>query len=302
MVTAKIGGVLLSASFYRAFEDKYRGSGELIKERVSVYLPFITPLKEIYPDGKILDIGCGRGEWLELLRENNFKGSGVDLDDGMLSECRELDLDVANCDGIKHLLSLPSESMIVISAFHFVEHISFEQLRTLVSEAFRVLKPGGLLIMETPNPENIVVATNNFYLDPTHQCPIPAQLLSFIPEYYGFARVKTLRLQESKEIHHRKILDLNDVLWGVSPDFAVIAQKPADQLLLDHTAFAKDYGVSLSELAARYDLRYDDKLAQVDVMWGVYLALKNSLVVKLFFSFRSAYKLLKRLLRKLIQI
>lgn len=83
---------------------------------------------------------------------------------------------------------------------HIVEHIPFEDIQTLVQEAFRVLTPAGLLILETPNPENIQVATSGFYIDPTHTRPIPSQLLSFLPEYYGFKRTKILRLQEENNL------------------------------------------------------------------------------------------------------
>jgi len=109
--------------------------------------------------------------------------------------------------------------------------------------------------METPNPENIAVATRNFYLDPTHQRPIPPQLLSFLPEYYGFARVKVLRLQESKELAENSSPTLNDVLEGASPDYAVVAQKaaPSAVLKLFDQAFDQEYGLSLSTLAGRYD-------------------------------------------------
>ncbi|MGE9641913.1 class I SAM-dependent methyltransferase, partial [Escherichia coli] len=77
-----------------------------------------------------------------------------------------------------------------------VEHIGFANVQLLIEESFRVLKPGGLLILETPNPENIVVASSSFYLDPTHTQPIPNQLLAFLTEYTGFNRTKILRLQE----------------------------------------------------------------------------------------------------------
>ena len=130
---------------------------------------------------------------------------------------------------------------------------------TLVAEALRVLKPGGLLIMETPNPENIVVATRNFYLDPTHQRPIPPMLLAFVAEYAGFARVKTLRLQESKELVNRGDVSLQDVFAGASPDYAVVAQKhaPDDVLALTSEAFSVDYGLSLENLLSRWDSRFD---------------------------------------------
>ena len=215
----------MSDGFYRAFEERYRGSRELIKGRLVAYRPFVEPLLEVYPSATALDLGCGRGEWLELLVESGFKPIGVDLDKGMLEACLERGLPVEQGDALAYLSALPDESQAVVSAFHVVEHITFDQLGTLVAETLRVLMPGGLLIMETPNPENIVVATRNFYLDPTHQRPIPPMLLAFVAEYAGFARVKTLRLQESKELVNKGDVSLQDVFAGVSPDYAVVAQK-----------------------------------------------------------------------------
>jgi len=252
--------------FYRVFEDHYRGSRELIKGRLSVYLPFIKPLLQAYPDAAAIDLGCGRGEWLEVLTSAGFQSVGVDLDQGMLRDCHDLGLQVMQGDAIVYLSALPDESQVVVSAIHVVEHIAFDQLRALVSQAIRALKPGGLLIMETPNPENIVVATRNFYLDPTHQRPIPPELLSFIPDYYGFSRVKILRLQESPEIVGRENISLNDVLSGVSPDYAVVAQKPADELvttLLDE-CFAKEYGLTLDSISSRYDTRINERIAEAE--------------------------------------
>jgi O-antigen chain-terminating methyltransferase len=251
----------MSDGFYQAFEAKHRGSRELIKSRLRAYLPFVEPLVELDKGAKTLDLGCGRGEWLELMTEVGFNSHGVDLDEGMLSGCVELGLSVDQGDAIAFLAALPSESQTIVSAFHVVEHISFEQLQTVVSEALRVLKPGGVLMMETPNPENIVVATCNFYLDPTHQRPIPPQLLSFLAEYHGFARIKTIRLQEPKNLMQSASLTLHDVLGGVSPDYAVIAQKTATAEVLKKidTAFEDEYGLSLATLATRYDAQLGAK-------------------------------------------
>jgi len=243
--------------FYRAFEEKHRGSRELIKERVSVYLPFVLPLKELYPDVTSLDIGCGRGEWLELLKEKNILSQGIDLDEGMLEACNTLGLNVQKGEGIAYLKAQTDASMSIITAFHVVEHISFEDLQCLIEEALRVLVPGGLLIMETPNPENIKVGTENFYLDPTHLKPIPSSLLSFLPEYYGYERTKVLRLQESKNLLDNHNLSLQEVLAGVSPDYAVIAQKEARKEIVSQLdeAFSKDFGLSLEALSDRFENR-----------------------------------------------
>lgn len=248
----------MNEGFYRAFEERYLGSRELIKTRRSQYIPFVEPFKNIYHNGKIFDIGCGRGEWLSLMKEMGMEVLGVDLDDGMLQGCRELSLPAEKGDAVEFLKTLESESRVVISAFHVVEHITFDELRSVVIEALRILKPGGLLIMETPNPENIVVATSNFYLDPTHKRPIPSQLLSFLPEYYGFKRVKVLRLQESASLLNNQLPTLMNVFSGVSPDYAVVAQKyaTAKEMKLFDKAFEKDYGLTLEALAQRYDEKF----------------------------------------------
>ncbi len=177
----------MSDDFYAAFEEKFRGSRSLITSRLRAYQPFIEPLSEIYRGGSIVDLGCGRGEWLELMEASGFKSHGVDLDAGMLQISRDFGLTVEQRDAVAFMASLESESRVVVSAFHFVEHISFSDLRTVVAEAFRVLLPGGLLIMETPNPENLTVATLNFYLDPTHESsdPAPTPLI-----YSGVLRIR----------------------------------------------------------------------------------------------------------------
>ena len=255
----------MTEDFYRAFEDKYRGSRELIRSRLHVYLPFITPLKDVYPDAEMVDLGCGRGEWLELIDEKSISGQGVDIDDGMLAACHELGLSAEKGDALSYLKSLPDESKVVISGFHIAEHLLFEDLQLLVAESLRVLKPAGLLILETPNPENIVVGTSEFYLDPTHQRPIPPQLLAFLPEYYGFEKVKILRLQDAPEKTTVNKLSLLTVLNGVSPDYAVVAQKSIGTELQGFIikAFDIDYGVTLEHLATSYGHRIENIELQI---------------------------------------
>lgn len=245
----------MSVDFYRAFEDKFRGSRELIRSRLAVYLPFIHPLKEIIGQPNVVDLGCGRGEWLELLDSEGFAATGVDLDEGMLKACEQLHLKTHKADAISYLQSLPDASVGVVSAFHMVEHIPFEALQLLVQQALRVLVPGGLLIMETPNPENLQVGAHTFYNDPTHQRPIPPLLLAFLPEHYGYARTKILRLQQDPRLDTVHAPELMDVLGGPSPDYAIVAQKNAKAHSLarfDH-AFATDHGLTLHTLATRYD-------------------------------------------------
>ena len=256
----------MSGLFYRAFEDRHRGSRELIHERQQIYVPFLEPLKQLYPERKALDVGCGRGEWLEILQRNGFDPLGVDLDAGMLQACHDLGLPVEQGDALEMLKRMPDESLAVVSGFHVAEHIPFDVLKDLVSETMRVLKPGGLLILETPNAENLVVGAQYFYLDPSHERPIPHLLLSFLTEYCGFERSKVLRLQEPAPLVEGDEVNLVSVLFGVSPDYAIVAQKqaPAEQMQTFDAAFERDYGLSLDLLATRYDHQVSRSSAQIE--------------------------------------
>jgi len=283
-----------SIGLYKAFEDLHRGSHELIKSRLGVYLPFIEVVKSIYPPAassstaneaiEAIDLGCGRGEWLELLKEQGVSAEGIDLDDDMLSACRAQGLKVATGDAVAYLQSLPNNSRSVISGFHIAEHLSLDNLKILVEESLRVLKPAGLLILEAPNTENLVVGTSSFYLDPTHQRPLPSQLLTFLTDYFGFARSKLLRLQEPALLRDELTpVSLFNVLSAVSPDYAVIAQKQGDAIVLARfdTLFNQDYGLSLAILASRYQAHLNDVerqvqflTARIDKIWRLFAPLR----------------------------
>lgn len=272
----------MSSPFYKAFEDLHRGPRESIKTRLAVYLPFLEKVKAIYPDTEVLDLGCGRGEWLELLQDQGFNASGVDQDNDMLAVCRLQGLKVITGDALAYLKTQATESKGVISGFHLAEHISFADLQSLVAESLRVLKPAGLLILETPNPENLVVGSSSFYLDPTHLRPLPSELLSFLAIHSGFARSKVLGLQESIPLRSENApTSLFAVLSGVSPDYAVIAQKAGgsndEQKLASFEAlFKKEYGLSLETLANRYQAHLNHLEGQiqflskrVDIVWKI---------------------------------
>ena len=283
-----------SIGLYKAFEDLHRGSHELIKSRLGVYLPFIKVIKSIYPPAassstaneaiEALDLGCGRGEWLELLKEQRVSAEGIDLDDDMLSACRAQGLKVATGDAVTYLQSLSNNSRSVISGFHIAEHLSLDDLKILVEESLRVLKPAGLLILEAPNTENLVVGTSSFYLDPTHQRPLPSQLLTFLTDYFGFTRSKLLRLQEPALLRDELTpVSLFNVLSAVSPDYAVIAQKQGDANVLARfdTLFNQEYGLSLAILASRYQAHLNDVERQVqflteriDKIWRLFAPLR----------------------------
>jgi glycosyltransferase involved in cell wall biosynthesis/SAM-dependent methyltransferase len=245
----------LSSRFYRAFEDRFRGSRELISERLKVYLPYLRLISRQPNNNNALaiDLGCGRGEWLELLKEEGFSAHGVDLDDGMLEACKELGLTAEKKDALLALEAMPAESQSLVSGFHIAEHLPFHILLSLISESLRVLKPGGLLILETPNSENLSVGTNSFYLDPSHERPIPQGLLAFLAEFAGYHRVKVMRL--SHELRVSDAPSLIEVIEGASPDYSIIAQKKADSQTLEpfDALFSAEIGISLRDLANKHD-------------------------------------------------
>lgn len=262
-------------NFYRSFEERYRGSRELIKSRLQVYIPFVDHCLELYEDCAAIDLGCGRGEWLELMKEKGLQVYGIDLDEGMLSACKERNLPAIQKDALQALKELPNESQVIVSGFHIAEHLPFDVLQNVVQEALRVLKPGGLLILETPNPENIQVGSMSFYSDPSHLRPLPPTLLSFLPEFYGFARTKILRLQKLHELLQQQSIKLQDVLTGVSPDYSVVAQKKAKEsrLKLFDDVFSKTYGVTLEDLSNAYNEclnkalnKNNKKIEQIDTL------------------------------------
>ncbi len=181
---------LHSDELYAALEDRFRGSREEIKERFKTYLPYVETIR----DGLVIDLGSGRGEWLELLNEAGIKARGVEDNRIAIEQCRKRNLDVVDEEALVHLRSLADGSVAAVTGFHIIEHVPIDGLITLLDEVMRVLRPGGLVIFETPNPENVLVGSNFFYLDPTHHHPLPSELMEFLLESRGFDRVEVLNL------------------------------------------------------------------------------------------------------------
>ncbi len=181
-------------AFYAAFEDQFRGSREEIIGRLIVYLPMIQEANVGTPTSPILDVGCGRGEWLELLHASGYTARGLDINRVMIEQCGVRGLEVVEEDVISYLQSLPDATLGAVTGFHIIEHLPFEMLVNLIDETIRVLKPGGLAIFETPNPQNLLVGSNTFYLDPTHRNPLPSSMIKFLVENRGLSQVKIVDL------------------------------------------------------------------------------------------------------------
>ena len=217
-------GHLLDA-LYASFEDQFRGDREEIKNRLRVYLPI---LREAAVTKNVLDIGCGRGEWLELLKEDGIQARGVDRNRVFIEQCRQIGLEVEEQDALAYLRNVADKSLSVVTSFHLIEHLEFEELITLLDEMIRVLKPGGLLILETPNPENFMVGSYSFYADPTHRNPIPSPTLQFLFESRGLDRVSVMKLRPwdaaKLEGDSEIVKRFNEYFYG-APDYGIVGWK-----------------------------------------------------------------------------
>ncbi|HVE49808.1 MAG TPA: methyltransferase domain-containing protein [Casimicrobiaceae bacterium] len=186
--------------FYVEFEERFRGTQEDISQRVSIYLPYIEKVGAGSANAPILDLGCGRGEWLELLTSRKLFAHGVDANRFVAALSRERGLNVVDADALGYLRSLPTGSLGAVTAIHVIEHMPFEKVVALFDEARRVLRSGGVAIFETPNPENLVVGACNFYYDPTHVRPLPPEPMRFVLEQRGFSDTEILRLHPRHDI------------------------------------------------------------------------------------------------------
>jgi SAM-dependent methyltransferase len=218
---------MISKDFYFELEKRFRGSRELILERLKVYSPILLNLKKSR-NVSALDLGCGRGEWLELLSSMEISASGVDLDEEMLKDGLAKGFQVYKKDALEHLKSLPHQCLDLVTGFHIIEHLELETLIKVLNESFRVIRPGGLIIFETPNPENVQVGSHSFYLDPTHERPLPPSFTKFLVEYAGFQNAKIFRLNSTVKPDSESLADIQNWYLHSFPDYSILATKDSD--------------------------------------------------------------------------
>jgi O-antigen chain-terminating methyltransferase len=218
---------------YRKFEDRFRGSEANLTERQRGYVPCFAGRKNI------LDLGCGRGEFLELLRAQGIEARGVDLNPEIVHLCREKGLDVVQADAFAHLEALPDDSLGGVFAAQVIEHLHPSRVVELVKLCHRKVEPGAPLILETPNPKCFMVFAETFYKDPSHTQPIHPDTLQFLFEAAGFREVEVRFLApvdaaikvpplhataDNLEAFNQGIERLNALLFGFQ-DYAVIGRK-----------------------------------------------------------------------------
>ncbi len=225
---------------YLAFEDLHRGTREEIKRRQLVYLPYFE--LAVGREAPLLDLGCGRGEFLELCREAGLPARGVDVNPAMVASCRELGLDVTEADGLTYLRGLPQAGLGGILLSQVIEHLGLDQLTELVALCAEKLVPGGVLIAETVNPQSLSTFAGAFYVDLTHNKPVHPEAARFLWRWAGLGDVEILYLSQPAAgqqleslpdgtgapdlagAFNRNVARLNQLIYGPL-DYAVVGRK-----------------------------------------------------------------------------
>ena len=215
--------------FYKLFEDRFRGSEEDIYNRLEYYLPIISSLNIDYKKYPIIDIGSGRGEFLKLMKDKGIPATGIEINKDMIRRSQEQGLKVEEGDAIELLKRIGSNRLGIITGFHIVEHIPFDNLILLFRICYETLTKDGVAIFETPNPENLSVGGCTFYMDPSHLRPIPPELLAFTLESCGFQKTEVYKLHPEKDIlssRNSDLVNIHESLYGPR-DYSIIAFKSA---------------------------------------------------------------------------
>lgn len=226
--------------FYHLLEDRFRGSLAEILERVR---PYVTEIKAVLNDetvpapsaAAVADLGCGRGELLQALAEAGVTAVGIEADPALAQGAADASgQPVETGDAIATLEARAEGSHAAIIALHLIEHLPFAHQMRLLKAAHHALVPGGMVILETPNPENLRVGAWTFHMDPTHLRPLPPDLLTLMAEHAGFTEIRMGRLHPEPGLervaasrtlpHHATLL-----LFGPR-DYVVMGRKPRSAL------------------------------------------------------------------------
>lgn len=216
---------------YVAFEDRHRGTRERVSGMLMPYVDWFVGCTS-----PVLDVGCGRGEFLELLRDAGIPSYGIDPDTNMIHACHEAGLDARLGDAIAHLEEVEPLSLGGVFSAQVAEHLTPPQLAALCRRSYEALGPGGVFAAETPNPETLYIFASFFYVDTSHTNPVHPEAFVFLLESAGFEDVAIhrseavpapLRLEipaDALEIERRNVERLNDLLYGPQ-QYAVIARR-----------------------------------------------------------------------------
>lgn len=207
-------------SIEQSFTEKFRGSFDLVKDRLYIYQDLVRPLLDLKEDFSALDLGCGRGEWLEIITELGFSVLGIDSSNFSKISCKIRNLPMKKRNAISFLKKSRNSALSLITAFHLIEHLQFSDQLKLFKYSYNALRPGGILILETPNSNNLNTASNNFWIDPTHIRPAHPELLLWMARESGFNIVSVHGIRRSN-----LAVDTFEELSQIHEDCALIAIK-----------------------------------------------------------------------------
>ena len=216
---------------YFDFENHFRGSIDSIKKAQEAYIPYFKDKKNV------IDIGCGRGEFLSLMQDNGINAVGVDIYEPYADYCRMKGLNAECGDGSEYLSKLESVDGIFVG--QVVEHLKPHQIIRLCNAAYEKLSDGGCIIIETPNPTSLSIYTNAFYIDPSHIKPVHPLTMKYYLEKAGFRNIEIIFTESSKpqvsipplksdaeniDEFNEAVKKVSDMIFG-SQDYAVVAVK-----------------------------------------------------------------------------
>ena len=204
-------------TFYYFFENIFRGQRRDIKNRQKNYLKYILSIISESDGELFLDAGCGRGEFLELLKENNIPHIGIDINELEINFLKERGFNVAKADILEYLSNTPHK-FIGISSFQVIEHLEFDYIKKFIELAYNKIGHNGVIILESINP-HCPYALSHFYLDTSHIRPYPPETIKFLLEWFGFKNVKIIFSAPVEERIRSKDLFMN------YQDYAVIGKK-----------------------------------------------------------------------------
>jgi 2-polyprenyl-3-methyl-5-hydroxy-6-metoxy-1,4-benzoquinol methylase len=206
---------------YARFAERFRGSEDYVKSGQQFYLPYFANRRSV------LDIGCGRGEFLEMMRAANVPAHGIDLSEESIAVCRQKGIEAETADLFTYLAAQPEGTFDGIFCSQVVEHLDPYRLLELIRLAASRLETNGVLAIETPNPECLAIFATHFYLDPTHTRPVPHPLLAFYMEEFGLGGIEVRKLSPAVETMPSLTslpTDFREAFFG-GLDYAIIGKK-----------------------------------------------------------------------------
>ncbi len=213
----------------RAFADTFRGSTEEIAGRLAEHLPLLLG------QAPILELGCGRGELLRLLQQAGVEAWGVDSDRSMVAACQRYAVVAVEGDALQVLREQPAGSLGAVVAVHVLEHLPAAVWMSIVEASARALRPGGVLLVECPNPESLRVGAGLFWIDPTHKMPVHPDALAFVARAVGLevrqvrfahdfpTEQRLARAGQTVEVH--ELAERLDAWLSAPRDFVLVATR-----------------------------------------------------------------------------